>query len=425
MRRIRLPNPILDKNYRTSVDADYSSGTTLTVKSNTSFSANDFLVIGEPREETAEIKQLSSNTGATTMNLASALNFSHSKGTPVYKTPWDFISLERRTSSAGAWSEITQSAIQWDNKLDETVYFDSAATSAYEYRFRYYNSSSATYSEYSDTQSGAARGRTSVAYMVREVRRLTGDVERIIVEDDEIIRALNRAQDIIYTHNPKYWFLYVDTFELGSLSIAATAGEDVYSLNSLTNFGELAGLKYRYNSGGLDNIYRLRKVSEVEFDHLDSDQNATDDDWPSVFKLLPADSSSDNGYFKVTPDILSNSIGTFYPLYYEKMANLNSPADTTQVPLPDLLIDYGIAFVERIKGNENKAKFYESTLVSEFENVTPKGLIMLDKMDRAQKDAVGQPRQVWKFLGQKAITRLYGNKRAPLQSPDYWRENYF
>lgn len=427
MRRVRIQNPTLDKNYRTYLGADYASGTTLTVASNTSFAALDFLIVGEPREEATEIKQLSSNTGATTMTIASALNFAHSKGTPIYKTPWDFVSIERRTSSAGVFAEISQSAIQWDNPQNETVYFDSDATSAYEYRFRFYNSSSTTYSEYSDTLTGALPGRNTVRYMIQIVRDITADKERKIVSDEEIIRALNRAQDIIYAHNPKYWFLYVDTFELGSLSIAATAGEDVYTLNNLTRYGHLSGLKYRHTSGATDVIYQLRRVEEVEFDRLDSDQNLTDDNWPTIYKLIPADSSSDNGYFKITPDILASSIGTFYPTYYEKMANLDSPADSTQVPLPDLLIDYAISYVEKIKGNESKAKIYEANLINiTGENLrqVPPGLKMLDQLDANQRKAVGQPQSLKVFKGHKAIRRLYGNK-YPGVSMDYIRENYF
>lgn len=423
MRRIRIQNPVLDKNYRTYLGADYSSGTSLTVASNTSFAALDFLIVGEPREEATEMKQLSSVSGSTTMTLASALNFAHSKGTPIYKTPWDFVSIERRTSSSGTFAEITQSSIQWDNPNNETVYFDSAATSAYEYRFRFYNSSSLTYSEYSDTISGALAGRNTVRYMIQVVRDVTADRERKIATDEEIIRALNRAQDIIYAHNPRWWFLYVDTFELGSGSIAATAGEDVYTLNNLTRFGHLAGLKYQYNSGSENVIYQLRKVAEAEFDRLDVDQNTTDDNHPSIYKLVPADSSSDNGYFKITPDIKDSGVGTFYPTYYEKMANLDSPADTTQVPLPDLLIDYAIGFVESIKGNETKAKIYQASLVNDDRARTPIGLVSLEKLDRQQKDAVGQPRSMWRFRGQKAMSRLYGNKYP--QSPDYIRENYF
>ena len=395
----------------------------MTVKNNASFAADDLIVVGEPTEELTEGKQVSSVSSTTTINLSSALNFSHAKGTSVYKVVWNFVSIERKTSAAGTFAEITQSGIQWDSKTNETIYYDRDATNAYQYRFRFYNSVTATYSEYSGTVTGAIPTRSSVQFMVDMARKIGGDPERKIVSDDELIRVFNRGQDIIYSHNQKYWFLYVDTFELGSGSVAATTGAGRYSLGSLSPFGHLSGIKYRYNSGGTDTIYQMRRISEAEFDRLDSDQNTTDDNWPQVYKLIPADSSSANGYIKVTPDIKDSSVGTFYPLYYEKMSDLDTMDDMTQVPLPDLLIDYGISFIYRVKGNEKKADLYEKNLVSNRENVVPSGLSMLDKLDMQQKIAVGQPSSISRFRGQKAMTRLYGN-RYP-QSPDYRRENYF
>ncbi len=432
MRRIRIPNPLLDKNYRTYLDADYSSGTALTVPNNNSFAANDFLVVGEPREEKTELRQVSSLTGNTTININSAFRFSHNKATVLYKTPWDFVSIERRTSSAGTFAEITSSAIQWDNKLNETVYFDSAATSAYQYRFRYYNSSSLTYSEYSDTQDGATPSHQSVRYMVDEVRKLTNDIERrIIPNDDEIIRAFNRGQDLIYIHNPKYSFLQVDIEQVGSGSITAVANQSVYSLANLTNFGHLSSIKFSYNSGGVNVFYHLKQISPVEFDRLDSNRSLTAQDWPGVYKLLPPDTNSANGYFKIVPKSLS-TIGIFYPNYYKKMPNLDSPADTTLVPLPDVLIDYAVGYVERIKGNEAKATTYLQSLEEHVVSlrgravtIEAKGLKMLDTMDAAAESAANQPKNLVRFRGQKAISRLYGNRATPLQPPDYWKENYF
>ena len=263
--------------------------------------------------------------------------------------------------------------------------------------------------------------------MIDRVRKNTGDIERKIVTDDEIIQSFNEGQDIVYTHNPRFWFLKVDTFELGSGSIAATAGTGRYTLANLTNYGHLSSIKYRYNSGSTDVIYQLRRIDEVEFDRIDSDQNTTDDDWPQVYKLIPADASSANGYFKITPDILTSSIGTFYPVYYEKMANLDTVDDETQIPLPQILINHAIAFVERIKGNETKAKIYERGLVQDPDKKfppTPTGLAMLDKLDNQQKKAVGQPQVLKVFKGHKAIRRLFGNK-YPGVSNDYLRENYF
>lgn len=396
----------------------------MTVKNNASFAANDLIIVGEPGEELTETKQVSSISSSTTINLSSALNFSHSKNTPIYRVVWNFVSIERRTSAAGTFAEITQSGIQWDSKINETIYYDQDATNAYQYRFRFFNSVTSTYSEYSATVTGAIPVRTSVQFMMDMVRKIGGDFDRRIVSDDEIIRFFNTAQDIIYSHNPKYWFLYVDTFELGSGSIAATSNTDRYTLANLSNFGHLGGIKYRYNSGGIDNIYQMKKIEEAEFDRIDSDQNTTDDNWPTVYKLIPADSSSSNGYFKVTPDIKDSGIGTFYPLYYEKMKDLETVADTTQVGLPFLLENYAIAYLFRVKGQEEKANLYESFLLSNNPNVTPKGLLLLDDMDANQKRAVGQSRSLYRFKGQKAVSRLYGNK-YPGVSRDYIRENYF
>ncbi len=397
----------------------------MTVRNNASFATNDLLLIGNPREERTEIEQCVSLTGVTVINSNAALDFTHSKGTPIYRILWNFVSLERRTSSAGSFTEITQSGLQYDNPRGLTIYFDSAATDAYEYRFRYYNSVTGTYSEYSPTISGAAPDRKTVRYMMQQVRKLINDQERKLITDEEMIRGFNHAQDIIYTHNPKYWFLYVDTFELGSGSIAATAGNDKYTLNNLTNFGHLSSIKYRYNSGSDDVIYHLRKKSEAEFDYLDRDQNTTDDNWPEVFKLIPADASSDNGYFKVTPDIKDSGIGTFYPTYYEKMADLDTVDDKTQVPLPDLLIDYCTGYCYRLIGNEKKVGQYLSRIENPTSNpdLVPPGIGMLDKMNENQKAVVGQPMYLKKFLGHRATRRLFGNKFP--QSDDYIKENYF
>lgn len=425
MRRISIPNPTVNETYRTYINSDYTSGVTLTVANNSSFAANDLALVGNPREELTEIKKVNSITGSTVLNLPSALNFAHTKNTPVYKILWDFVSIERRTSSAGVFAEITQSGLQYDNKLNLTIYFDSAATDDYEYRFRFYNSVTTTYSEYSPTLSGAAPSRSSVRYMIQQVRELVNDLDRKVVSDMEIIRAFNRAQNIIYSHNPKYWFLYVDTYESGSGSIPALVDTNKYSLANLTDFGELAGIKYNYSSGGIDQIYRLNKMVEIEFDRIDGDQNITNDNWARGFKLLPPDANSANGYFKISPRILASGVGTFYPLYYKKPSSLDTVEDTTLVTLPDLLVDYAIGHVEQIKGNEAKAKLYKSTLELDDETRTPKGLVMLDKIDRAQKDTVGQPKSVWNFRGQKAMRRLYGNTATALLSPDYWRENFW
>lgn len=420
MRKLEINNPRLDTTYRTRLTVDYSSGATLTGENTASYSSNDILVVGEPREELTESKKLNSTTGATTFNLASALNFSHAKGTYLYKTPWDNIFIERRTSSAGVFAEISQSPIQWDNPLGVTVYYDQNATDNYQYRFRFYNSVLAEYSEYSPTLTGAGFSRKQAGYMIRQARIVADDTERKIVTDDELFRILNRGQDIIYTHNPKYWFLLVDTYKQQT-GIPAIASTNVYSLSSYSTFGHLESLRYSYTNGGSTDLYHLLKKSAVEFDAVVQNIGQPTDDNAQCYKLLPADADSDNGYFQVYPETKTTGVATFYPNYYEKMADVNSVDDETQVPLPQLLEDFLIGYIHRVRGNEAKARFYEGSLVSDNEKVVPWGLAMLDKMDGAQKQVVGQPRSLWNFRGQRAVTRLFG---SVYRNRDYYRENY-
>lgn len=421
MRRIRIQNPILDATFKTYLSADYSSGTALSVLSNVSFATDDILVVGEPTEELTEAKRETALVSTTGFTLQSTLNFAHSKGTPVYKTIWDKVSIESRSSSAGVFAEIVSTNIQWDSKTNETIYFDANGTDTYEYRFRFYNSVTSTYSEYSPTLSGTGFTRRMAGYMIREVRKITNTPDQSIVTDLEIMRQFNRAQDIIYSHNAKYYFLLVNSYKQSD-GIATIADTSVYSLAQYENFGHLDRVMFLFSSGGSDALYALTKKSESEFDYDASNLNQGNNDNAISYKLLPADSNSDNGYLQIYPTPLTSAVGTLYPNYYERMADLDDVADETQVPIPGILEDYAIAYVFRIKGDETKAKMYESGLLSDNPNLVPKHLLLLDKMDAAQKSSQGQPKSLSVFRGQRGMRRYYGNNR--FTSTDYYKENY-
>lgn len=408
MRRLRLPNPLLLANYKTYLGVDYASGTSATVLNNNSFASNDLGVFGEPKEELTELKKINSISGSTTLTLASTMNFAHSKNTPVYKSLWDFVSIEGRSTSGGVFAELTQSGLQWDNKNGETVYFHSSGDDNWEYRYRFYNSVTATYSEYSPTLAGSGFTRKQVGYMLRNVRKITNTPDQTVVTDDEIIRQFNRAQDIIYAHNPRYWFLLVDSYKAAT-PIPCIADTNVYSLGVYTTYGHLASLRFRYTNGADDILYPLDKKGDSEFDNIASDLNQATNDYAAIYKLLPADSDSDNGYIQISPKTKTTSIGKLYPNYYEKMADLDDVADSTQVVMPEILEDYAIAYVYKVKGDENKAKLYEMGLVIDNEQRTPKHLQLLDKLDAAQRMVQHQPRSLSNFRGQKAVQRIYGS----------------
>lgn len=428
MRRIRIQNPQVDKTYRTYINADYNlNDTDITVASTKSFATNELVLFGEPTEEFTEIKKISTVDGVDIFNIPSDLNFPHTKGTPVYKLIWDFISIEGRSTSSGTFAEISQSGLQYDNKLNETVYYHQSGTDSWEYRFRFYNSVTLTYSEYSTTLTGAVPGRRSVGYMIREVRKIIGDLERKIISDEEIIRCFNRAQDIIYATNPKYWFLKTDTRQVGTGSILAVADTGTYSLANLSNFGHIDMLRYEFNSNGNHVIYPLARKGDVEYDEITRDLNRGTDDYPIEYNILPPDDNSEFGYIQVNPTIKTSNVGTFYITYFQKMADLNSVDDLTKVPLPSLLEDYAISYGFSAKGDESKATIYESRFYGPSDKGQDTrvltGIKLLDQMDDAQKKSAGELKYLWRYKGRASLKRLYGS-RFP-QSADYVRENYF
>lgn len=400
----------------------------MTVKSTVSFAANDLIIVGEPMGEFTEEKKLDSVTAPSTFAIPTALNFSHNKEAPVYKVIWDYVSLEGRSSSAGVFAELTESPIQWDSKTGETIYYHSSGSDNWEYRFRFHNSITDTYSEYSPTLTGAAPDRKSAGYMIDNIRKGAGDTLKKIVTDDEIFRFLNRAQDIVYAHNPKYWFLLVDTYKAGT-GISAIADTNVYSFATYTTFGHLESIRFKYVKGTSDNrLYHLKGKGNIEFDARVQDLNKDNDDEIKFYKLLPADSSSDQGYFQTDPTFKGDGTGTFYPNYYEKMADLDTVDDETQIPMPAILEDYAIAQIWKIKGNEPKADFYEAQFFGPPDVAKDRskltGIPLLDQIDQYQK-SVGQsqPKSLVRFRGQKYETQFFGNSVG--DSSDDRKEKYF
>lgn len=414
----------MDPTYSTFLTSAYTTGTTLAVTSTTSFAASDFLVVGQPNEEEAELKQLSSVTDVTNLAIASALNFPHPVSTPVYRTLWDQVEIEVDTGSG--FSTLTQSSIQWDNPQGITVYIHTGGSNSTQYRFRFRNSSSNTYSDYSHTITGAAVARNSVQYMVDNVRRIIDDPNGRIVSTDEIIRDLNEAQDIIGGRPVGWWFL-----RFSDSSIPTVAGTTRYNLDLLgggvagtpvINLNYIDKVRFNFNDGTENTIYPLDFNSYTEFDDIvrdndrDADNNAVD------YTLDPPDDTSDNGYLNLA-QIPESAVGTLYIRGFKLMPLLEDVSDTTVVPIPSLLENFAIAKAFRTLGNEQKAGIYEELFFgppSSLEKVRKLiGIPLLESQNQARKRPQGQARSLFRFRGNR---RYFGDRSI---SRDEIHERYW
>jgi len=406
MRKVTIPNStLLDDTYKTNVSSAYSSGTTLTVLSSVSYTANDLIVVGEIGEELTELKKITAAPTVTTLTLASALNFAHPKDTPVYKVAWDNVCIERNAVL------ITTSAIQWDKK--DTIYFDSSGSNTDSYRYRFYNSVSLTYAEYSPSVTGAGYTRPSLGYMIREVRKIIQDVERKIVTDTEVIRFINAAQDIISGVRPDWWFLRKE-----NNSVTTTAGTRQYTLPSdIGNLGTVDSIRYNFNDGTTDEIYHLKFLPFAEFDYEvrdNTNDSTTRDDHTEYYTLREADTTYPTGSFEVWPIPATTNYGTFYVRYFEEMDDLDDVADETQVPIPAILENYAIAQCYKVMGKEDLGTYYDNLFWGPAGEVKGRvrltGIALLEQLNQSQKRPLGQPRSLWRFSGQRAIDQLFHNR---------------
>jgi len=422
MRKLIIPIPSLQNTEKTYLDADYSSGTALTVVNNYGFANDDFAIVGEPGEEKTETKDVTGQTGNTIINISASLKFAHNKSCVIYRYEYDQYEIYRYRSAT--WTLISTSNIQWDKR--ETIYIDTdgAATDSYKYRLK--NSAATRYSDYSPTIAATGFTKSQVGYMIRNVRAILGDNDRIIIKsDDEIIRQFNRAQEIIQGVRQDWWFL-----RKTDSTITTVADRRRYGLATLTSLNYVDTVRYNLNDGTTDNVWQLGQISMVEMDELVRDNDMTSDDSPSKYTIEPSDDSDAVGYISLNVPSKTTGYGTFHIRYFKTMTDMDDVADTTDVPLPSILEDYALAYCFPIKGDETRGKMYMDRFYgpqpSKMENQynrEPTGIRLLELMQNGKGKGLGQPKSLKKWRGRGPIGRYFEDDTNT--DRDYRAEHYW
>jgi hypothetical protein len=408
MSSISIRNPSVSENIKTLLSEDYSSGTNLNVDSSTSYVSGQYILVGELGGEKSEVTSLTATPPTDSSMTVTSLKFPHPKGTPVYYIKWDKYYLQYQTSSVGAWTAYPSMPLDLKYDSLSTEYRDPAATSTYQWKYRYYSSEAGVYSDYSDTISASGWAKNSVGYMVRSVRKIANDPESRTVSDTEIIRFLNAAQDTIYTLYDRWWFL----FKTGD-PIDTIASTKQYSLPE--DFGRMHTVLYRFVNGSTDITYNLEYITLVEFDYLNQDNTVRNADEIKYYSIYPGDSSNLSGYLKISgmggESPLTAGLD-LTPRYYKIMTDLDSFGDLTEVPLPTILENYALAQIFKIRKEEDKASYYDKLFREQIE--------LLKLM---QKKQVTQRRNLLEYKGRGSSKKLYGTRN--FSNNDYLRENYF
>lgn len=372
--------------------ADYSSGTTLTVRNSDGFTTDWYVVVGEPGQEQTETQRITASPTDTTITIGSALKFSHPKSTPVYLCQWNKWAFERK-ASGGSFTAISTSPldIEWDNASKETmVAVSGGATSDY-YRWRPYNSQLATYGTYSGELPGTGLGRTQVGHLFEQIRK--NPVAKNI-SDDTLFDFCNDFQDLVYVEIPTaWWFTKEDT------AVSTVAGDYDYSISS--NWSDLSSIKfvlYRYISGDTDITYPLTWSPPAEMLNYKSDANQANDDYAKFWSLYPPDSSSAKGYLVLHPTPKTANC-YIQPVTFFELADLDSFDDTIVIPYAKGYVDYCLY---RIYGDIKSDESNETKYLKKVNSA-------IIALKRKAKRQLGQP-EFFRFRGHRGWSRLFGEQ---------------
>ncbi len=421
-RRIVANNPDLTQSEKTQLDADYTSGTTLTVISNFGFQDNDIVVVGNPGIEKSEASDVTGTTANTTIDISSGLKFDHQAGTQIFRSEYDQVEFSVMVSG-GSWVVLDTVGIKWDGI--NTIFINQGGVDSDSYRFRFKNSVANNTSEYSPTILGSGPSKDSVGYMIQNIRKEVNDPKRKIVSDAQIIRFLNMAKDMIRAKRQDWWFWEKEDLD----TITTVADQRKYNLDDISTLIEFVRDIRLRDTSIADNVqvYQLLYITRIEYDAMTRDENETGNDSLFSYTLLPPDGSSTAGYFTVDPKPLTTGNGSFRIRYYAPEADFDDVADTTSIGLPNILGLFAVAQIERMKGNDERAgifeKLFNGTGSQNRDRSQLTGMALLEQMQINRLKPTSQPRSIKRFRGRSAVTRLYGS--SAFTNRDFLAETYF
>lgn len=186
--------PDLSGNNQSFLESDVTAGASSLTANGTFFSANQYIIVGQPTQEKCEIIKISS-VNSTTITLVSALVFSHNRGDIVTFIEYNQIEPQRSTDGGTNFSALT--IIDINPQVMETYLQRTGDSTTDVYKFRFYNSTSTLYSGYSDSVVASGYDDNTV-YAIKK-RALTQMGEKIndIITNDFLNDALNEARRVV------------------------------------------------------------------------------------------------------------------------------------------------------------------------------------------------------------------------------------
>ena len=145
---------------------------TLSIENGQGFSVNDYVILGKPGSETAEIRQIASAT-ALTIDVSVATSFLHEKNESIQVIRYNQRKFYRCTTEDGTYVHLSTEGSPVSIGVDKpegTEFEDSTGTSTSWYKCTYYNSHTGIESDLADAvavKAGDAEHYTSI-YKIKD-----------------------------------------------------------------------------------------------------------------------------------------------------------------------------------------------------------------------------------------------------------------
>lgn len=249
---------LLSSKKSTRLIADVATGTgSISVAGISGFAVDNYILIGNFGEASAEIIKLHAATAptGTTITLATNTTKDHYTDSPVTLLGYNQVEFSRATTLAGSKVVLATQSINADE--EESYYQDLTNTTGYAF-MRFKNSTTSTFSAYTTGVSYSGHGNTTVRDIVEKACADTlVDVGGEFSTEKMLLNDANDAQDAITDFDWKFEIVKNDT------SLTATQYENTYALSGLTH-----ELKYPGIVQGIKSV----KFSGTRLDYIDNDE---------------------------------------------------------------------------------------------------------------------------------------------------------
>lgn len=348
-------NPPTDELEQSFLSNPVSAGiSNLTVKNNDRFAADQKILVGEMGTETAEILQVSSVSGGTTIVTTSGTVYPHGADTPVYVLRFDKTRFYRSTTGVdGTYSLLDTVDIDVDNNELKTYYDDTTGESSYYYKVSHYHSIDLVETEQSDPVKGAGYRRRQVGYIIDSILDEVSDPNNQHISRSELLGYFNDVNDDLITQTTRP-YVFLHTRE----ALARVANRNYIDFPT-NDDGEQTMWKfdrmdYNYTDNDTDPVtditYTLVVLPIEEFENRFRDNTIDTTTVSDKAQFISIDTAVNR--FRYHPPSETSTGAIFYLYYWKYFDVIDSEADEIETPTAKIYKLYAKAMFYRKRGTQ-------------------------------------------------------------------------